>query len=466
MPCQPHEEDMTESESGYSKRRPKPTKKNRDRHGEEDADDLEYESEENDEAGSATRRRKWNGRGEYRLVKRWVTGECAEMEDSDIQKEIFDLSRAFMEESMLKMIPTHVPNETDIGLWKLYREYTQLRSGTKIRLYRCPLNYRCGCDAKLRVTIEKEAIQLDFCGVHTPSSHDDDKSKYLKHNQIVALKKAVTIAPNQSACHIRRNLQRADDDGSKINTNMIRSVRHRVKVERVRLTTDLLSGCAIDDSFGALTKFGRRLDYRRLIDQHNDKEHEFHFNLFEPIVIGMDIQPHRDVVHLNVTSPWFLMNVFRSYESGWRSQLNGDTTFDYCRVAVDMIGLGVNSIGGHNNPLCWSIIPKGSEGSITYEVTYREVQEAAVTFMKLVDCHDDCAFCTALNKLRLSPDVKTYMSSEKYAAGKLHFDSAQCDNHLGWQKFAREELDLTANICKNHVLGALQFFYILKLMSL
>jgi hypothetical protein len=58
------------------------------------------------------------------------------------------------------------------------------------------------------------------------------------------------------------------------------------------------------------------------------------------------------------------------------------------------------------------------------------------------------------------------MSSEKYAAGKLHFDSAQCDNHLGWQKFAREELDLTANICKNHVLGALQFFYILKLMSL
>ena len=63
MPCQPHEEDMTESETGYSERRPKPTKKNRDRHGEDDADELEYESEENDEADSATRRRKWNGRG-------------------------------------------------------------------------------------------------------------------------------------------------------------------------------------------------------------------------------------------------------------------------------------------------------------------------------------------------------------------------------------------------------------------
>ena len=179
----------------------------------------------------------------------------------------------------------------------------------------------------------------------------------------------------------------------------------------------------------------------------------FHFNLFEPIVIGMGIQAHRDVVHVNLSSPWFLFNVLRSYKCRWATQLNGDCTFNFCKVAVDMIGLGINSIGGHNNPLVWSIIPKGSEGSITYDVTFQEMQEAAVLFLKLVTCHDDCAFCAALNKLRSSPDVMKYMRSEEYEAGKLHIDTAQCDNHLGWQKFAREQLGLAANICKNHVLG-------------
>ena len=147
MPCRSSEEEREQTESPHSSVRLKKSRKERAIRVVPDDDEQELESEGNEEVDNDKRRRKWNGRGDYRLVKRWVTGECAEMEDADIHKEIFDLARSFMEESKLKTIPTHVPNETDIGLWKLYREYTKVKTGIKIQLYRCPLHYRCGCAA-------------------------------------------------------------------------------------------------------------------------------------------------------------------------------------------------------------------------------------------------------------------------------------------------------------------------------
>ncbi len=57
-------------------------------------------------------------------------------------------------------------------------------------------------------------MQLDRCGEHNTNSHDDDKSKYLKYDQIVAVTYAVTIAPQQSAAQLRRNMQLAGPDNS------------------------------------------------------------------------------------------------------------------------------------------------------------------------------------------------------------------------------------------------------------
>jgi hypothetical protein len=57
-------------------------------------------------------------------------------------------------------------------------------------------------------------MQLDRCGEHNANSHDEDKSKYLKHEQIVAVTDAVTIAPQQSAAQLRRNIQLAGPDSA------------------------------------------------------------------------------------------------------------------------------------------------------------------------------------------------------------------------------------------------------------
>ncbi len=46
-------------------------------------------------------------------------------------------------------------------------------------------------------------MQFDRCGKHNGNSHDDEKAKYLKYDQIVAVTDAVTIAPQQSAAQLR-----------------------------------------------------------------------------------------------------------------------------------------------------------------------------------------------------------------------------------------------------------------------
>jgi hypothetical protein len=100
---------------------------------------------------------------------------------------------------------------------------------------------------------------------------------------------------------------------------------------------------------------------------------------------------------------------------------------------VDMIGLRVNYIGGHNNPLAWSIIPKGGEGSITYDNFFADLQDAAILMIRMVRCCDssDCTFCVNLKQLRENQDVVKFTHSDEFGEEKLWIDSAQCDNHLG-----------------------------------
>jgi hypothetical protein len=58
--------------------------------------------------------------------------------------------------------------------------------------------------------------------------------------------------------------------------------------------------------------------------------------------------------------------------------VNSDATFNFCRCKVDMIGFGVNSLGGHNHPLCWLLIPDRAEGELTYTRTYNKLQRSAL----------------------------------------------------------------------------------------
>ncbi len=111
----------------------------------------------------------------------------------------------FMDDSKLFKLPTHSVNATHLHLWKQYRNYGSVKSGNK-RVFRCPMFNRCGCKAGVKNFETANMLELYFLGEHNESSHDEDKSKYLKHKQIVAVYDGARVCQQQSAAVLCRNL--------------------------------------------------------------------------------------------------------------------------------------------------------------------------------------------------------------------------------------------------------------------
>jgi hypothetical protein len=137
-------------------------------------------------------KRKWNCKMEWTLMKQWVTGQKAEMEQEDLDRELFELAREWMSVSKLRewmsvsklrKIPGHVAKETDVALCKQFREYPKQKNAILVRLFQFPLRHLCEFLAGIRC-IMKDAdwMQLDQCGKHNANSHDEDKSKYLMYD--------------------------------------------------------------------------------------------------------------------------------------------------------------------------------------------------------------------------------------------------------------------------------------------
>jgi hypothetical protein len=97
--------------------------------------------------------------------------------------------------------------------------------------------------------------------------------------------------------------------------------------------------------------------------------------LFVAFVIGRDINAkddNHDIVYLNFSSLWHLLNVLRNIAAGWLLQVNGDASCKKCRNTVALFSIGMNSLGNVNNPVCFAIIPETESAEICAG-TYNEV---------------------------------------------------------------------------------------------
>ncbi len=56
--------------------------------GEMDSDEVSDE-----DLQASKKKRKWFGRREFTLIKRWVTGDKAEMDSEDIERGLFEVAR-------------------------------------------------------------------------------------------------------------------------------------------------------------------------------------------------------------------------------------------------------------------------------------------------------------------------------------------------------------------------------------
>ena len=86
------------------------------------------------------------------------------------------------------------------------------------------------------------------------------------------------------------------------------------------------------------------------LQRHNDPEDDCFLPLHQAFMLGHDIKSEWGLIHVCLSSPHLALNALRGIETGWRNQMNGDSSFGFCRVNVDMICLGFNSMG--------SVIPR------------------------------------------------------------------------------------------------------------
>jgi hypothetical protein len=152
MPCNDDEVDMNAPEAEPPCTPPKPT--GNGGAGQVDPDgQMNSDSEDSDEPQSLMSKRKWNGRESWTMIKRWVTGhgKQSEMDQDDIDRELVELARDWMDVSKLKKLSCCVAKETDVAALLLSANSfvsTQSRrvqlSAILVRLFRCPLRHQCG----------------------------------------------------------------------------------------------------------------------------------------------------------------------------------------------------------------------------------------------------------------------------------------------------------------------------------
>ena len=111
----------------------------------------------------------------------------------------------------------------------------------------CPLNYRCGCSAQVKLITGADYKRLEFSGTHDSDSHAKGRSKTLTHDQIALIYDAVVIAPHQSGTKLRRNLCQAKgspESYKHMAPSMIRTIQRRVKSQDGKgPVDDAATGC-------------------------------------------------------------------------------------------------------------------------------------------------------------------------------------------------------------------------------
>ncbi len=58
------------------------------------------------------------------------------------------------------------------------------------------------------------------------------------------------------------------------------------------------------------------------------------------MVLGSQVSPERDIVHITFSSVWMILNAFRAIVAGWGFQLNGDVTGKLCGKNIDLFEFG------------------------------------------------------------------------------------------------------------------------------
>ncbi len=101
---------------------------------------------------------------------------------------------------------------------------------------------------------------------------------------------------------LRRNLLDHESPTKTIPPQLQRCVQRIVQNVRKQITQQHVDGFDLKDSFGSLHVLCVTNLFSDLMRKHNDPEDAYHFSLFKFVVLGSQVSPERDIVHITFSS--------------------------------------------------------------------------------------------------------------------------------------------------------------------
>ena len=117
------------------------------------------------------------------------------------------------------------------------------------------------------------------------------------------------IALKQSATQLSGILVQAKgslDKDMHMDPAQLRLIQRRVQTARQELTKQKLDTSTVPESLGELVGWCETQDFHATLCKHNDPADEYCLPLFTAFILGHDIKPERQAIHINLSVPWFL----------------------------------------------------------------------------------------------------------------------------------------------------------------
>ena len=169
------------------------------------------------------------------------------------------------------------------------------------------MKFLCRCQAQVRIIARTDYKQLKFFGTHDEDSHITNGTKKLKYEQIITIHESVMVALNQSAAVLLPNLLQCPEQHKHMDPSQQHLIQQRVQSARLGLTKQKLDG-AIPETLGELIAWCKTQDFYSALRKHNDPDDAYCLQLFSTLAMGSDIKADPQLIHINFSTQWWLLN--------------------------------------------------------------------------------------------------------------------------------------------------------------
>ena len=209
------------------------------------------------EQGNTRKRQKQ----EWTTLRRWNKDEVTQEE---IDRQVAELARQelhpYLDISGLKLSTNNLEGwawkGTDKGRF----------NSTSIVRYACPGKYRFGCKCIMNVVESASATEIIVANRHDANSHNDDKSKYLKVEQLAAVARQVKSNPTLAPLQIRRAVQNASPTKA-IDAKHKHSLRRKVTQQRNQVSSAIFGEVVFNSTYGSLEQFAVALFFPTILQR-------------------------------------------------------------------------------------------------------------------------------------------------------------------------------------------------------